>query len=105
MKKYVLILFCILGTLLPLYYFYPWVLSNGFQPQLLLTDILSSQSSIFLAVNLLISAALLFLLAFTDSRIGFKDKSLILVGTCFVGISLGLPLYLLLKSRERKYFT
>ena len=104
-KKHVYLFLCVLGTVLPYSQFIPWVADNGLDVSLLLRQITSSRIAAFGWLDVVVSSVVLFLFILTDG-VERKVKRLWLpvVGTLFVGVSLGLPLFLYLMevSRERR---
>jgi hypothetical protein len=93
---------CIAGTILPYTQFVPWVVENGLNVPLLINQIASSRLAAFGWLDVVVSALALFVLILTDGR--KKQVShlwLPIVGTLTVGVSLGLPLYLLLQEIRR----
>ena len=93
---------CIIGTILPYTQFVPWIIENGLNISLLVNQIASSRVAAFGWLDAFVSALTLFVLIFTDGR---KQRVphlwLPIVGTLTVGVSLGLPLYLLLQEIRR----
>jgi len=97
--KNVYLLLCFLGTIIPYASFSPWLITNGLNLPLLVNQISSSAVASFGWLDVLLSAAALFVMIYTDS---YKRKVqywwLIIIGTITVGVSLGLPLYLYLRE-------
>ena len=101
MKKVYLIL-CILGTLLPFCFFIPWLIENGVDLSQLVVDVSSSKLSLFAWADVLISAIALICFIRVDGRRQKMDKLWApVLATCFVGVSLGLPLFLLMREYQR----
>ncbi len=90
---------CLLGIALPYGAFIPWVLENGFSPGIVLQEILASRLSVFAWMDVLVSAVVL--IGFIIYQ-GAKDSVPILwapiLGTCAVGVSFGLPLFLFFRE-------
>ena len=90
---------CVLGTALPYGAFIPWVLNNGLNVTLMLEEIVNSELSLFAWLDVAVSALVLFGFIFAEGRKLQMDKLWIpVLGTCTVGVSLGLPLFLLLRE-------
>lgn len=107
MLKNIYIVCCLLGVLLPYSQFLPWVVEHGLSPILLLTEITESKLSAFAWLDVVVSAVALLTFAGVESRrLGMKHLWVIWLATLTVGISLGLPLFLLLReyhfSAQRK---
>ena len=98
MKNFYLIC-CIAGVLLPYWQFLPWLLENGLSPLQLLGEAAATRISAFAWLDVIVSAVVL--LTFVDvesQRLGMKYRWAPWVGTLTVGVSLGLPLFLLLRE-------
>ena len=90
---------CVLGTVLPLAAFLPWVVDNGFNIGLLFSEASASRIGAFAWLDVVVSAiVLLGFIWFEGRRLGMAKLWLPTLGTCTVGVSLGLPLFLLLRE-------
>jgi hypothetical protein len=99
----VYLLLAILGTLLPLSAFLPWLAVNGLAIPLFLTDLFANRISAFFAWDVIVSAvAVLVAAAVARRRLTTVQLTGIVGGTLIVGVSLGLPLLLLCLERSRK---
>ncbi|MBV7329205.1 DUF2834 domain-containing protein [Chloroflexi bacterium TSY] len=97
--KHPYILLCILGTILPYSQFIPWLVEHGLDLQLLLDQIVSSRLALFGWLDVVVSAMVLFVFISSDGqRNQIQHLWLPILGTLTVGVSLGLPLYLLLRE-------
>ena len=67
--------FCVLGVALPLWQFVPWLAAHGLDPSLFVHDLFANRVAGFFGMDVLVSAVVL-----------------------FVGVSLGLPLFLYLRQ-------
>ena len=110
MLRNIYIACCVLGVLLPYSQFLPWLFAHGLSPVLLVTEILDSRISAFAWLDVLVSAiALLVFTGVESRRIGMKNVWITWVATLTVGVSLGLPLFLLMReyhlSSQRKLGT
>ena len=107
MLKKIYIVCCVLGVLLPYSQFLPWVVDHGFSPVLLVNEILESRISAFAWLDVVVSAIVLLTFAGVESkRLGMKNLWMTWLATLTVGVSLGLPLFLLMReyhlSEQRK---
>ena len=97
--KHIYLILCIVGIVLPYSQFIPWLLENGLDIPLLLNEIASSRIAAFGWLDVIVSALVLFVFIVYDGR---KERIgnlwLPVVGTLTVGVSLGLPLFLLLRE-------
>jgi len=91
---------CIVGALLPLTQFVPWLVSHGLNVPLLVQEALAAPVSAFAWSDVLISALALIVFVFAEGRrIRMPRAWLSLLGLA-VGVSLALPLFLLLRERH-----
>lgn len=99
--KTLYLLLCILGTLLPLSQFIPWLAENGLNIPLLLQHIAADRLSAFAWLDVLVSAgALAAFVVYESRRLKMRYGWLSLLGLC-VGVSLALPLFLLMRECRR----
>ena len=95
--------FCIVGTVLPLAQFIPWLAAHGLNMPLLVQEALATPISAFAWSDVLVSgvAVAAFIVA-EGRRLGMRRWWLPLVGLG-VGPSLALPLFLLLRERHMQH--
>ena len=94
---------CVLGVLLPYSEFVPWVLENGLSPLLLVQTAFATPISAFAWWDVVVSAVALLTFAGVESRrSGLKHLWATWLATLTVGVSLGLPLFLLLREIQLK---
>lgn len=95
--KIIYAVLCVLGTILPLTQFVPWLSTNGFAIQQLILDASGSQIAAFAWLDVLFSAIVVLVFVFYEGRqLGMKFLWLPVVGLITVGVSLALPLFLLI---------
>lgn len=98
----VYVLLCVLGTVLPYAAFVLWLMEYGMDIPLLLNSIVASKIALFAWLDVVVSAiALIFYIVVTGRRDLVPYWWLVIVATLTVGVSLGLPLYLLLRELRR----
>lgn len=92
----------IIGAVLPYTQFIPRVIENGLNVPLLVDQIASSRLAAFGWLDVIVAALALFVFMISDGR-RHQVPSLWrpIVGTLTVGVSLGPPLYLLLREIRR----
>ncbi|MGD2180572.1 DUF2834 domain-containing protein [Lusitaniella coriacea] len=100
--KYFYGILCILGTVLPYSQFIPWLAEHGFDLIQLVQDAARLKIGAFAWLDVLVSALALLGWIITDARSLGKKMWLPVVGTLTVGVSLGLPLFLLLREFDRE---
>ncbi|PYI56983.1 DUF2834 domain-containing protein [Paenibacillus flagellatus] len=98
-------LLAVLGVALPYSQLLPWMMDHGLDSSRLLEEIAQTRIGSFAWMDVLVSAVVLIgFILFEGKRSGMRLLWLPIVGTLAVGVSLGLPLFLLLRelSTERK---
>lgn len=97
--KTVYALLCLLGALLPLAQFAPWVLVHGLDLRLFVSDLFVNRISAFFAMDVIVSAVVLIVFVSREGR-GLRTRLrwLPVAATLLVGVSLGLPLFLYLRE-------
>jgi hypothetical protein len=90
---------CILGFVLPYSQFVPWVLAHGFDARLFVRELFSNRIGGFFGLDVIVSAFVLipFVLA-EGRRLRMQQLWAPVVGTLLVGVSFGLPLFLLMRE-------
>lgn len=90
---------CILGIVLPYSQLLPWLMEHGLSVSLLFQETAQLRISAFAWLDVVISALTLFgFIAVEGTRLGMRYLWLPIVATCLVGVSLGFPLFLLLRQ-------
>jgi hypothetical protein len=93
------LLFCLLGTLLPCWQFVPWLRTHGFDLSLFLRDLFANGVGGFFGMDVFVSTAVLWtFVAFEGRRLGVRHIWAPVAASLFVGVSLGLPLFLYLRQ-------
>jgi hypothetical protein len=91
---------CILGTVLPLAQFIPWLAACGLDFPLLIHQAFGTPIAAFAWSDVLVSAAAFVVFAVTEARrLGMRHSWVSFCGL-IVGVSLALPLFLLLRERH-----
>ncbi len=94
---------CILGLVLPYYYFVQFVLSNGLNFSLFIDQLFANHISAFFGADVIVSSLVLWAFIYHETR---KRRIqlwwLCIVANLTVGVSLALPLFLLLREIENE---
>lgn len=99
--KTLFLLISILGAALPLSQFLPWVIEHGLDVPLFIGQLFANPISSFFGLDVLVSAVVVLLLALTEGRKkGVPHLWAVVLGTCLVGVSFGLPFYLYLRESK-----
>ena len=90
---------CVLGLLFPYSQFVPWLLEHGLNITLFCRELFANRISSFFAMDVIVSAiVLLWFIQSEGRRLRVRLLWLPTIGTLIVGVSFGLPLFLLLRQ-------
>lgn len=90
---------CLLGAILPLSQFLPWLSVHGLDLPLFLSELFSTRIGAFFGMDVLVSALVLFVFITVEGRrLGIRHRWLPVLATVAVGVSLGLPLFLYMRQ-------
>ena len=93
----------VLGMILPLWQFIPFLANYGFDPPLFFKQLFQNHVSAFFGLDVIVSSLVLWLFVFSEGqRRGMKNLWLYVVCNLMVGVSLALPLFLLFRARRLK---
>jgi hypothetical protein len=91
----------ILGTVLPLSYFVPFLATHGLDLPLFFRQLFQNDISSFFGMDVIVSTVVLWLFVFYEGRRrGMKHLWVYVLCTLTVGVSLGLPLFLFFRERK-----
>jgi len=97
--KYFYGVLCLIGIVLPYGAFIPWVVENGIDFSTLMSEAFSTKVSAFAWLDVIVSAVVLIGFILVESkRLSVKNWWVAVIGTLLVGVSFGLPLFLLLRE-------
>ena len=97
--RYVYLVCCVFGLVLPYSQFVPWLLEHGLNLGLLFRELFANRISAFFAMDVIVSAiVLLWFIRSEGERLRVRLLWLPTVGTLLVGVSFGLPLFLFLRQ-------
>ena len=101
MIQTVYLILCILGTILPYSQFVPFLLEHGLNLQLFFEQLFVNRISSFFAMDLIVSSLVLWAFVFWEgSRLEMRNLWVYVASNLLVGVSLGLPLFLLMRQRK-----
>ncbi len=99
MKKIIYLLLALLGTIVPISHFISFIMEKGLDYKLFLNHMFLNDISSFFSDNVLISALVLLVFVILENiKEPIRFSWLALIGTCFIGISFGLPFFLFLRE-------
>jgi len=100
--RHLYVVFYLLGLVLPYSQFIPWIIEHhALNISMFIHDLFANRIAAFFALDVIISAIVL--LSFIQSegqRLRMRFLWLPMLATVFVGVSLGLPLFLYLRQLE-----
>jgi hypothetical protein len=98
-KKNVYIVLCVLGALIPVAVFVPFAVENGLDMGLFVREMFATQVASFLSTDLILSSLALWVFIIFELRKGpIKYWWLAIIANLAAGLSLALPLFLLLRE-------
>jgi hypothetical protein len=99
--QWIYLIAAILGTVLPLSQFVPFVAANGLDMSLFMRQLFQTPVSGFFAMDVLVSSLVLWVFVFSEGRRrGMNNLWLYVVCNLIVGVSLALPLLLFFSERR-----
>jgi len=99
--KTVYALLCVPGLLLPYAAFLPWMLEHGADLPLLLEQAMATPIALFAWLDVLVAGVVLLTFIVVEGRRRqMRRLWLPVLATLSVGVSLGLPLFLLLREQQ-----
>ncbi|MFN6558636.1 MAG: DUF2834 domain-containing protein [Nostoc sp. ChiSLP01] len=101
MIKAIYFLLCILGFVLPYSQFVPFVLEHGLDIKLFFEQLFANKISGFFGMDVIVSSLVLWTFVFTEgTRLKMQNFWIYVACNLLVGVSLGLPLFLLMRQRQ-----
>ena len=101
MKKIVYLTLCIAGTALPYSQFIPFLREHGFDLSLFFQQLFANNVSGFFGMDVIVSSFTLWFLVYTEgTRLKMRHLWIYVVCNLLVGVSLGLPLFLLMRQAK-----
>ena len=99
--QWLFLIAAILGTILPLSFFAPFVAAHGLNMPLFFRQLFENNVSASFGMDVIVSALALCLFVFTEGRRrGMRHLWVYVLCTLLVGVSLGLPLFLFFRERK-----
>ena len=99
--QWLYLMVAILGTVLPLSQFLPFLVTYGFDIPLFFRQLFQNHISAFFGLDVIVSSLALWLFVFTEGqRRGMKNLWAYIVCNLAVGVSLALPLFLFFRERK-----
>jgi Terpene cyclase DEP1 len=100
-KKNIYLVLVLLGLLIPYYFLFKFLGSNGLNISLLVQQLFANNISTFFAVDLVISIIVFWIYMFAEvNKLQMKNSWLYLLASLIVGLSFALPLFLYFRERQ-----
>ena len=108
MLQAIYILSCVLGFVLPYSQLIPFAIEQGFSPRVFFEQLFINHISSCFALDVIVSSFVFWILVFIEgSRLEMKNLWVYILANLTVGLSFGLPLFLLVRqgrlTRVRNY--
>ncbi|MBD2500795.1 DUF2834 domain-containing protein [Anabaena azotica] len=101
MVKIIYLLLCIIGTVLPYSQFLPFLLDNGLNIPLFIEQLFANRISSFFGLDLIISSLVFWVFIFWEgTRLRMSNLWVYVASNLLVGVSLALPLFLLMRHQH-----
>ena len=98
--KILYLIAAILGAVLPLSQFIPFLTTHGLDLSLFFTYLFSNGVSGFFGMDVIVSSVVLWIFVFSEGRrLGMRRLWIYVICNLMVGVSLALPLFLLFRER------
>jgi len=99
MKRTLYLILCIAGTVLPYSQLLPFLRENGFDLSLFAHQLFANKVSSFFGMDVIVSSFALWIFAYAEgSRLKMRNLWIYVVANLLVGVSLGLPLFLMMRQ-------
>ena len=101
MKKIIYLVLCIAGTILPLSQFIPFLREHGLDLSLFFQQLFANPVSGFFGMDVIVSSLTLWMFVYNEgTRLKMRHLWIYVVCNLMVGVSLGLPLFLLMRQTK-----
>ena len=101
-RKTIYLALCVLGTLLPLWQFIPFLRAHGLDLPLFFQQLFANPVSGFFGMDVIVSSVVLWIFVVSEGgRDGVRHLWAPIAASLLVGVSLGLPLFLYLRESAR----
>lgn len=101
MKRTLYLILCIAGTVLPYSQFIPFLREHGLDLPLFFQQLFANKVSGFFGMDVIISSLALWVFVYAEgARLKMRNLWIYVAGNLLVGVSLGLPLFLLMRQSK-----
>lgn len=101
MKKIFYLVLCIIGVVLPYSQFIPFLREHGFDLPLFFQQLFATPVSGFFGMDVIVSSLTLWVFVYSEgARLKMRHLWIYVACNLLVGVSLGLPLFLLMRQTK-----
>ena len=100
-KKIIYFILCIIGTILPYSQLFSFLRDHGLDMSLFVQQLFANGVSGFFGLDVIVSSFVLWVFVYSEgTRLRMRHLWVYVVANLIVGVSLGLPLFLLLRESK-----
>jgi uncharacterized protein DUF2834 len=100
-KQILYLILCIAGTILPCSQLIPFLREHGLNMPLFFQQLFANPVSGFFGMDVIVSSVALWIFVYSEgSRLKMRHLWIYIVSNLLVGVSLGLPLFLLMRQSK-----
>ena len=98
-KQVLYLILCIAGTVLPYWQFFGFLREHGLDADLMIKQLFANNVSGFFGLDVTVSSVVLWVFVYSEgTRRNMKNLWVYVLANLVVGVSLGLPLFLLIRE-------
>ena len=98
-KQILYLILCLAGTILPYSQLFPFLREHGLDTSLLFQQLFANKVSGFFGLDVIVSSLVLWVFVYSEgTRLRMRHLWVYVVANLLVGVSLGLPLFLLMRQ-------
>lgn len=98
-KQILYFILCLAGTILPYSQLFPFLREHGLDTSLLFQQLFANKVSGFFGLDVIVSSLVLWVFVYSEgTRLRMRHLWIYVVANLLVGVSLGLPLFLLMRQ-------
>jgi uncharacterized protein DUF2834 len=100
-KQIVYLILCFAGTILPCSQLIPFIRDHGLDMPLFVQQLFANKVSSFFGLDVIVSSVVLWVLVYSEgTRLNMRRLWTYVVCSLLVGVSLGLPLFLMMRESK-----
>ena len=100
-KQVVYLMLCVAGTVLPYSQFLPFLRDHGLDTSLFVQQLFANRVSGFFGLDVIVSSLVLWVFVYSEgTRLKMSQLWVYVVANLLAGVSLGLPLFLLVRESK-----